>query len=286
MSPDVASVTLPGVTTAMWHPVWRLAATRPLGAYTGLAMGSRLLTLAVILLGWALPLEAQQSVELEFNAGRVTLNAQNASARVILSEWARLGGATIINAEDVVGPAMTLELVDMPERQALDIILRSTAGYLLAPRRAGATGISVFDRVVILATSVGPRNPPPAPVASTSPQPILRRPPVILPQQPADPDGLMGGGADDAAPGFDPFDPFGGQGAGAPDPDQLGDPNLIPQPLVGQDPSNLLDPNGNGPSPQETEPAGVAPSPSNPFGIPFGSSSTPGMVTPVPNPQQ
>jgi hypothetical protein len=242
-------------------------------------MGSRLLPLAVVLLCWALPLEAQQSIELEFNAGRVTLNAKDASARVILSEWARLGGATIVNADDVIGPAVTIELVDMPERQALDIILRSTAGYLLAPRRAGTIGVSVFDRVVILSTSAAPRNPPPAPVAAAAPRPTLRRPPVIVRQQPADPDGPIGGGAG--------FDPFGGQGSWAPDPQQLGKPNLIPQPLAGRDPSSLLDPNdptGAGLVQDGAVPAGVAPTPANPFGIPFGSSSTPGMVTPVPDP--
>ena len=248
-------------------------------------MGLRLLMLAVVVLFWALPLEAQQTIELEFNAGRVTLNAQNASARVILSEWARLGGATIVHGEDVVGPAMTIELVDMPEQQALDIILRDSAGYVLAPRRAGVDGASAFDRIVILATSAAPRNPPPAPVATAAPRPTLRRPPVIVPQRPANPDGLIGGGAG-ATPGG--FDPFGGQGAGAPDPQQLGNPTVIPQPLVGQDPSNLLDPNnptGAG-SIEEAAPAGVAPTPANPFGIPFGSSSTPGVVTPVPDPEQ
>ena len=246
-------------------------------------MRFRLLTLVVALLCWVLPFEAQQSIELEFSAGRVTLNARNASARVILSEWARLGGATIVNGEDVVGPAMTIELVDMPEQQALDIILRSSAGYVLAPRRAGTTGESAFDRVVILATSAAPRNPPPAPVATAAPRPTLRRPPVIVPQRSANPDALIGGGAG-VAPGG--FDPFGGQGAGAPDPQQLGNPTVIPQPLVGQDPSDLLDPTGAGSIQEEAEPAGVAPTPSNPFGIPFGSSSTPGVVAPAPDPEQ
>jgi hypothetical protein len=252
-------------------------------------MGFRLLALALVLVCWSPPVEAQQSIELEFNAGRVTLKAQNASARVILSEWARLSGATVVNADDVVGPAMTLELVDLPERQALDIILRNTAGYLLAPRRAGANGTSAFDRVVILATSAAPRNPPPAPVSAAAPRPTLRRPPVIVGQQPGNPNDLMGGGPDDGAAGFDPFDPFSGQGTGAPDPQVLGNPNLMPQPFVGQDPGGLLDPNdptGAGLIEQEAVPAGVAPTSSNPFGIPFGSSSTPGMVTPAPDPQQ
>jgi len=255
-------------------------------------MGCRSLACAAVLLCWALPLGAQQSVEIEFSAGRVTLNARDASARVILSEWARLGGATIVNGEQVAGPAMTLELVDMPERQALDIILRGAAGYLLAPRRAGTSGDSTFDRVVILATSVAPRNPPPEPVAAVAPQPTLRRPPVLV-QQPADPDALIGGGG-----GFDPFggtdnpgagfDPF-GQGGGVPDSQQFGDPTAIPQPLVGQDPGGVYDPNNPTGSPlveQEPAPAGVAPTPSNPFGIPFGSSTTPGVISPAPEPQQ
>jgi len=58
--------------------------------------------------------------------------------------------------------------------------------------------------------------------------------------------------------------------------------------LVGQNPDSLLDPNdptGAGMIQEEAVPAGIAPTPGNPFGIPFGSSSTPGIVTPVPDPQ-
>lgn len=270
-----------------------------------MTMGFRPVICTAVLLCWALPLGAQQSIELEFNAGRVNLNAQNASVRVILSEWARLGGATIVNGEQVAGPAMTLELVDLPERQALDIILRNAAGYLLAPRRAGTSGDSAFDRVVILATSAAPRNPPPDPVAAVAPRPTLRRPPILV--QPGNPDDLMGGGAgggfdpfggaDAAGGGFDPFggadatgggfDPF-GQGGDVPDPQQFGDPNAIPKPLIGQDPGSLLypdDPSGGGVIQVEPAPAG-APTPSNPFGIPVGSSSRPGVIAPAPEPQQ
>ena len=41
-------------------------------------MGIRVLTVAAVLLGWALPLRAQQPVELQFDAGLVTLSAQMA----------------------------------------------------------------------------------------------------------------------------------------------------------------------------------------------------------------
>ena len=99
------------------------------------------------------------AVTLQFNDGQVTLSAQNAPVRAILAEWARLGGATIVNGDRVAGPPVTLELTGVPERQALDVVLRSVAGYMVAPRRAGSQGASAFDRIMILPTSTAPRAP-------------------------------------------------------------------------------------------------------------------------------
>ena len=135
--------------------------------------------MAAVLLGWALLLRAQQSVTLQFNDGHVTLSAQNAPVLVIIAEWARFGAATIVNGDRVAGLPVTLELTAVPERQALDIVLRGVAGYMLAPRQAGSRSTSAFDRIVILPTSVAPKNPPPAPVASVRPRPAVRRPGVI-----------------------------------------------------------------------------------------------------------
>lgn len=201
-------------------------------------MGCRLLTVAVVLFCWALPLQARESVELEFSAGRVNLTAQNASARTILAEWARLGGATIVNGDNTGGPPLTLELVAVP----------------------GA------------------------------PRPTLRRPPVIG-RQPQTGLGVpIGGGAGSgASSGVTVFDPLGDQGGEEFDPQQSGNPGLIPQPFVRRppdqsgsglsDPGNMID---SGVAQGEASPAGVAPTPSNPFGVPFGSSAMPGVVTPAP----
>ena len=41
--------------------------------------------------------------------------------RQILEEWARLGQTTIVNGDKLTGPPMTLQLVDRPEREVLDI---------------------------------------------------------------------------------------------------------------------------------------------------------------------
>ncbi|MBF8299669.1 MAG: hypothetical protein HW394_39 [Acidobacteria bacterium] len=245
-------------------------------------MGVRALTVAAVLLCWALPLRAQQSVKLQFNSGQVTLSAQNAPVRVILAEWARLGGATIVNGDRVAGPPVTLELTGVSERQALDIVLRSVAGYMLAPRRAGSPGASAFDRILILPTSAAPANPPPT-AAAGGLRPGLPRPPIIARQPDADAETSI-----DAGP--DVVDPAGAQNPPTVNQPRAGDPRLVQPPFVmrqptqpGAEPLDADDPPDEAAVPAA---AGVAPTPTNPFGIPFGSSATPGVVTPVPQQQQ
>ena len=112
---------------------------------------------AAILLGCAASTNAQ-TVSLKFDNGRVSLNAQEASVRTILAEWARVGGTRMVNHERVTGAPVTLELTDVPERQALDILLRTAAGYVVTPREGAGGGASMLSGVVILATSNAPRN--------------------------------------------------------------------------------------------------------------------------------
>jgi hypothetical protein len=279
----------------------------------------RVLTAAAILLCWALPLQAQRPlrrqpllaepvpdekpvpdeesdeqpvideqpvpvqrrrdqppVDLQFDAGRVTLSARNVPVRAILTEWARLGGATIVNGDRVGGPPVTIELDEVPERQALDILLRSVAGYMLAPRRTESDGASAFDRILILADSAAPRNPPPPAVAAAPP--TLRRPPVIGPGR-----GAAGRGG---------FDPFGNQGAQVVNPPRGPGGGPVRQPLVAPQPPSpsgvvLFDPDTPpNEAPAPVAPAGTAATPSNPFGIPLGSSDRPGVISPVPEPEQ
>jgi hypothetical protein len=199
------------------------------------------------LLACAWPAEAQQPVTLRFSNGLVSLRAQNAPVRAILAEWARLGGTTIVNAERVTGAPVTLELTEVPERQALDIVLRTVAGYMLGPRPAGSAGASAFDRIMILPTSVAPRNPPPTAAAAPAvPRPVLQRPPIQRPL-PQGADQADQPGPDDVAVGAEPRD--GDQEAGS-------EPGIT---VVG--------------------------TPTNPFGIPAGSSTRPGVVAPAPRPQ-
>ena len=247
-------------------------------------MHFRVLALAVFLSVSALPAGAQQSVKLQFNGGQVTLSAQNAPVRVILAEWARLGGATIVNGDRVAGPPVTLELTGVPERQALDVVLRGVAGYMLAPRREGTTGVSAFDRILILPTSVAPRNPAPAVTAGGARQ-VLPRPGIIAPRPPeTNVEGPIDPGQDDDPP----EDP---SALNQPRPD----PRVVQPPFVMRPPVppgvvqpgivDTSDDTNDAADPDTAAGPGVEPTPTNPFGIPFGSSTTPGVVTPAPKPQ-
>lgn len=124
-----------------------------------------LLTFALSLVA-VLPASAQQ-LKLAFNDGLVSLDATSVPARTILVEWAKLGGTKVFGGERITGSPLTLTLENVPEARALEIVLRSVAGYMAAPRGATATpGASMYDRILVLATSAAP-----APAAAARPAP-------------------------------------------------------------------------------------------------------------------
>jgi hypothetical protein len=131
-------------------------------------MRSTIVTFAVVVLMSA-PAAAQQLTLSFAEGGRVTIDATSVPVRTILTKWAELGGTKVVGAERVSGAPLTVKLVDVPESQALETILRSVAGYMAAPRSIG-TGASTYDRILILATSSVPapaaninNNPRPTP---------------------------------------------------------------------------------------------------------------------------
>ena len=114
-----------------------------------------LLTFALSLVV-SLPAAAQQ-LKLAFNDGRVSLDATSVPVRTILVEWGKLGGTKVIGGERIAGSPLTLKLENVPEAQALEIVLRSVAGYMAAPRSAAAAaGASMYDRILVMATSAAP----------------------------------------------------------------------------------------------------------------------------------
>ena len=110
---------------------------------------------------------AQQPLKLSFQNGRVTVDATSVPVRTILTEWGKVGGTKVVGAERISGAPMTLKLVNVTEAQALETILRSVAGYMAAPRSGATTGPSIYDRILVMATSSTPA--PPANAARPSP---------------------------------------------------------------------------------------------------------------------
>jgi len=139
----------------------------------------RCAVLAALACGVSVP-AAAGDLKLTMQNGRVTLIADNVPLREILQEWARIGQTRIVNAEKLTGPAMTMQLVDAPERDVLDILLRSAAGYIAAPRPTMVAGAAVYDRVTIMATSRAP-----AATASAA-VPTFQRPPQPQPMDDGD----------------------------------------------------------------------------------------------------
>jgi hypothetical protein len=107
------------------------------------------LTLAGVLLAAAVPARAGE-VKVSFSNGLVTIVALDASPREILGEWARLGQARITNLDRLAGGPVTLQLTSVPEAQALETLLRGTAGYVAAPRAELVAATSRYDRILLL----------------------------------------------------------------------------------------------------------------------------------------
>lgn len=105
---------------------------------------------ALIAIALAAPCWAGQ-VKLEIHDGLVTLSAKDASLRDVLNEWSRVGQTRIVNAERAPGGLLNIELSGVPEAKALDIVLRSVAGYVAAPRRVSVPAASRFDRIIVMA---------------------------------------------------------------------------------------------------------------------------------------
>jgi hypothetical protein len=122
-------------------------------------------------------------VKVAMQDGRVSIVAKDATLRQILTEWARVGQTKIVNVERIPGGPMTIELTNIPEQQALDLLLRSVSGYMTAPRAVADAHLSQFDRVVVMPTSVAPR-----PAMAAQPAPTFAQPQFTPPPQMADDD--------------------------------------------------------------------------------------------------
>jgi hypothetical protein len=122
---------------------------------------------AVLLFAPATPARAE--VQLQIQDGLVSLRATNATVREILATWARVGQTRVVNGDRVPGGPLTIQLDNVAEDEALEVILRSVAGYVTAPRATAVASASRFDRILVMPTS--------APVRAAASQPPTFVPP-------------------------------------------------------------------------------------------------------------
>lgn len=203
---------------------------------------------------------AAADVQVTMHDGRVTVVAKDATLRQILTEWARVGQTKVVNVERVPGAPMTLELREVPEAQALAILLRPLSGYLAAPRAAQADNLSRFDRIVVMPTVAAARQA--ATTVAAAPPPVFQ-PQQVMPQPAEPPDD-----EDRQAPPRPVFNAF-------PQP-QVVNPNAAPV--------NLQQP---GFIPQGAQPANAEPQQpaSSRFPTAAPGVSVPGMMVPAPQQQ-
>jgi hypothetical protein len=216
-------------------------------------------------------------VQLTLQNGRVSIVAKDATLRQILTEWARVGQTQILNVDKIPGTPVTLELTNVPEAEALDVLLRSISGYMAAPRAILAANVSQFDRIVVMPTTAPPR----APVSASAPPQAMPQQPQFQPQlpQPAADDDVederpapnafvpqRGGPVFNQFPQPQIVSPPGGPGTFNPQQPQMAQPPFgQPQPATGAMPIFQVPANGQ-------PPAGAAPT-----GV-----AVPGMIVPAP----
>lgn len=239
---------------------------------------------ALALAGLAIVAAASTSaaeVLLTLHDGQVTIIAKDATVRQILTEWARVGRTRIVNLERIPGGPMTIELRNVPEQEALDVLLRTLSGYLAAPRATPVADASLFDPIVVLPTSAAPRPaaaPAPAPFA---PPPAVQRQAPPIPGPPTDDD------SDDERPSPNVVVPPPQRGVFTPFPA----PQVVnPQPpgVAGPSRGVMPSPGAFAPAnqpPQVGAPAAVQPTPSSPAPAALpGAQPRPGMIAAPPQP--
>lgn len=217
------------------------------------------------------------SLTLSIRDGLVSIDARDVTLRQILTEWARIGKTQILNVERITTGPMTLKLEGVPEKQALDIILRAIPGYMALPRAAQVADASLYERILIMPTTTA--------VAALRPQ----QPPTGFPGVQSPPAG--GANVTQLRPG--PGALFPGMLLDPPDAaDQLDDPaiaaaaaaGLVPVPAFnpGQftNPTPLMPPGAAGP-PQPAQAAPGVGASTNPWNAPVGTAQ-PSLAPPAP----
>jgi hypothetical protein len=139
---------------------------------------------AGLIVGNSLAANAQEQLELSFDAGQVTLVAKGVSLDRILDAWSVAGETRFVDADGLPRERLDLQLVDVPETDALRILLRGVKGYVAAPRADRPIGRSRFDQVILMTSSPNATRAARAPSQPRQPYPSAsRRTPAPRPRR-------------------------------------------------------------------------------------------------------
>ena len=81
----------------------------------------------------------------------MTVVADSVALRTIIQEWARVGGVRLVNPQHVSPAPVSIDLRNLPEGEALEVLLRALPGYLLQQRSIASSGSSVFEKLAVMA---------------------------------------------------------------------------------------------------------------------------------------
>ena len=110
---------------------------------------------------------AESSVQLTFVDGRVSLEAHGATLPQILAEWTRVGGTEIDNGGSAAGGPLDVQLTDITEEQALQVLLRGVDYVVVG--RPNPTEPSIASRMQRILIAPTRRNASGQPVTPATP---------------------------------------------------------------------------------------------------------------------
>jgi hypothetical protein len=96
------------------------------------------------------------AVRVSLADGRASISAQQATLAQILAEYSRVGGVRIETASPLPRQPISVDLANVSERQAFEVLLRGVGGFVAVPHATAADardGLSEFARVVIVSMS-------------------------------------------------------------------------------------------------------------------------------------
>ena len=147
----------------------------------GLAAG----LLAAAIAGGATIEGAAPRLQLTFDNGHLSLSAHGVTVQQVLREWERVGRTQVDHPEAVPAKLLDIDLTDVPEEEALGVLLRSAGGFLVMSAPAPSQTTSQFGRILIV--------PPTPPTQEAARAPTAQHPLSDVPAvQPATVQRLVG----------------------------------------------------------------------------------------------